>query len=278
MKKVIIVLCIIALLAVFLYIENNLLSVTRIDISSERLPRSFNDYKIVHLSDLHNKEFGKSQAPLINIIKKEKPDLIVITGDLVDSRNYKPEISLELVRGIIKVAPVYYVSGNHEWRTGRYKELKVELEKLGVTVLSSKAQRIFRGKESIVVGGVDDPTAPIFGGGSRFLFSAAIKKCFKDSDFRDYKILLSHRPEKFLLYKELGIDLVFSGHAHGGQVRIPFIGGIFAPHQGFFPRYTAGAYSEGRTIMVVSRGLGNSVAPQRIFNRPDVVVVTLKHR
>jgi uncharacterized protein len=273
MKKILILILCIVITTIFLYYENNYITVNRIDIKSKKLPGKFNGYKIVHLSDVHNKLFGKDQKNLVDVIKSVDPDMIVVTGDLIDSRKYNAEISMELINQSVKIAPVYYVTGNHEWRYGKFSNLEKRLRESGVKVLRDKNEKILKGNERLVIAGVDDPLK--FRNNQVTSFKNSLGKSLAGTRADEFKILLSHRPEKFLEYQSYKLDVVFSGHAHGGQVRLPFVGGIIAPGQGLFPRYTSGAYSENGTTMVVSRGLGNSVAPQRIFNRPEVVVVTL---
>lgn len=273
-NKIIISVLVILVVALFCHIENNWISVSNINYNSSKIPKSFQGYKIVHLSDLHNKSFGKNQKKLVDAIKKAKPDLIVFTGDIIDSRSYDEKPSLELMKNITQIAPVYYVTGNHEIRTGKAKELEEKLQELGVRVLENKGERINKGSNSIFIYGIDDPSDYDYKG-----ISSSVKKELMelDKNNNDFNMLLAHRPEHIAVYSSFNFDLVFSGHAHGGQVRIPFIGGVIAPGQGFFPKYTSGAYKYGSTAMIVSRGLGNSLAPVRVFNRPEVVVVTLSN-
>lgn len=273
-NKIIISVLVILVVVLFCYIENNWISISNINYNSNKIPKSFQGYKIVHLSDLHNKSFGKNQKKLIDTIKKTKPDLIVFTGDIIDSRRYDEKPSLELMKNITEIAPVYYVTGNHEIRTGKAKELEDKLQELGVRVLENKGERITKGSDSVFIYGIDDPSGYDYNG-----ISSSVKKELMelDKNNKGFNMLLAHRPEHIDAYSSFNFDLVFSGHAHGGQVRIPFIGGVIAPGQGFFPKYTSGAYKYGSTTMIVSRGLGNSLAPVRVFNRPEVVVVTLSN-
>ena len=162
---------------------------------------------------------------------------------------------------------MYYVTGNHEARAPEAAQALLDgLTRAGVTVLRSEAVDLQEGGESIRLIGVDDPS---FGGEANL--DATLEALSSD----DFTILLAHRPEKIDEYAKWGIDLVLSGHAHGGQIRIPGIGGVYAPGQGFFPKYTSGEYAVGGTTMIVSRGLGNSVLPLRVNDRPEVVIVTL---
>lgn len=267
-----------------IYLGNNLIKETYIDVYSNNLPRSFNGYKILHLSDVHNKSFGKNQKNLVRKIKNINPDVIFITGDIVDSRRYNEAPSLELVKEIRKFAPIYYVPGNHEMRSGKLSELQKKLEESGAIVLRNENRIIDKNDEKIHIIGVDDPqTSYIYENDETVLkneievLSDEIESATKYIAKNSFKVLLSHRPEKFSLYIESDMDVIFSGHTHGGQIRIPFIGAVIAPHQGFFPKYSKGIYNEGDSTMIISGGLGNSLMPIRLFNRPEIVVATLRN-
>ncbi len=204
----------------------------------------------------------------------------MITGDLIDRRNTNIEAAEKFMREVVKVAPTYYVSGNHEQLSGLYTTLKRKLEVLNVNIMDNSYAVIEKKGGRIGLLGLADPAVHqseesyLWDDGSRYV-EAELKNLLDGIDTK-FNILLSHRPELFELYSDLQIDLVFSGHAHGGEIRLPFIGGLIAPNQGLFPQYTAGVYSSGATSMIVSRGLGNSIFPVRVFNRPELVVVTLK--
>lgn len=273
-KSIGIILIVLIVLLAFLYLQNNWISKTRFKISFQKLPKNFHRFKIVHISDLHNKSFGKNQQYLINQIEKEKPNIIIITGDLIDSRRYNEYIAIKFVKEAVKIAPVYYVTGNHELRSGKFNDLEEKLMSLGVKVLRNNWEEINNNGQGITIAGVDDPYT-----GIRYrepiVMDKYLREVKKDLDEDSFKILLSHRPEKIDVYAGYGFDLVFSGHAHGGQVRIPFLGGLIVPNQGFFPKYTSGLHKIKNTVMVISRGLGNSLAPQRIFNRPEIIITEL---
>lgn len=251
------------------YFQNNSIAITETVISSRKISSSMNGYKIVQLSDLHSKNFGENQSILVRKVNKLKPDLIVFTGDLVDSKKYNETISMRLMEKLVKIAPTYFVTGNHEWWSGNFRSLERKLNDIGVHVMRNTADVITMGSSKAYIVGIDDPAQGIDS-------YEALTRSIKGLKEESFKILLAHRPEMFSLYAENKFDLVFSGHAHGGQVRIPFIGGLIAPNQGWFPKYTAGKYISDNTTMIVNRGLGNSVIPLRIFNRPEIVAVTLK--
>jgi len=264
------------LIWMFLYYENNFIIITDITIKSHKLPDAFDGYKIVHLSDLHGKKFGKGQKNLVKKIKDARPDLIVFTGDMVDSGHYDAEPVLELVEQISRIAPIYFVTGNHEWWSGKFDVLGKLLEENGIRVLRNAYDRLSKGKDGIYIMGIDDPAADQAGQEEANIIENEIKQVLNGiGETGTFSILLAHRPEMFPLYSEHGFDLILCGHAHGGQVRLPFVGGLVAPNQGFFPKYTSGVYKSRNSLMVVSRGLGNSVIPQRLFNHPEIVVLTL---
>ncbi len=268
-KKLIIMIFILIAISIFLFQQNNSIVTSQYTLKFNNLPNDFNGFKILHISDLHSKSFGENQKKLVYRVKETNPDIIVVTGDSVDSKKYNEGVCTDLFSQITKIAPVYYVTGNHEAWSNKFNSFEQKLKDIGVLVLRNDRKYINVKESKIVIGGIDDPA---FGNMNDSLYMLdEIMKVNKDN----FSILLSHRPELIKTYSELNVDLVFSGHAHGGQVRLPFIGGLISPNQGWFPEYTSGVYMENDTTMVVSRGLGNSIIPQRIFNRPEIVLVTL---
>lgn len=253
----------------FFYYQNNAISVTELNVASKHLPESFDGYRILHISDLHNKWFGVSQKKLIEKIQETNHDMIVITGDIVDANRFDAEPVYSLIKQLVTFAPVYYVTGNHESEINEFHKIETFMIEQGVHVLRNDFEYLTKEESQIVIAGIDDPTMHMGTG-----FESTLLRLAPDDE--TYTILLSHRPEKMPFYRALNYDLVFSGHAHGGQFRIPFIGGLIAPNQGFFPKYFEGVYIEGDTSMLVSRGLGNSLFPLRLFNRPELLLVTLK--
>ena len=257
----------------FLYHENFSLTTTYYTLVDETIPSGFNDFRIVQLSDLHNTGFGVDQRDLLRKIDEANPDIIVITGDLIDSYVTNVDLAMELVEGAIEIAPVYYVEGNHEARLEDPEELFKKLEAGGVTVLHDKRIALKRGSSSIDLLGLSEPTFGFAYEGTSDLRETLRRLTEETTTFT---ILLSHHPELLDVIADYPVDLVFSGHAHGGQVRIPFLmDGLIAPDQGFFPEFTSGIYQDRNTKEIVSRGLGNSILPFRVFNRPEIVVVTL---
>ena len=266
---------IVSMFLIFFIWQNNSIVVSNYDYASPEIPGDFAGFRIVHISDLHNKMFGKDQIKLLSEVEKLSPDIIIITGDLIDRRKFDLEKAICFIDGAMGIAPVYFVSGNHEAWSGKYSEIRERLLASSVVVMDDTSIEISRGESTIKLLGLSDPG---FYNESRNRdlnienLDALLNEWQGDEGF---KILLSHRPELFDRYCVNRIDLIFAGHAHGGQFRIPFVGPIFAPNQGFFPKFTAGRYSKGSSTMFVSRGLGNSIIPIRIFNRPEIVAVTL---
>lgn len=244
-------------------------------IKSDRIPASFDGFRIVHISDLHNTTFGKENKKLLNMIEDAQPDIIAVTGDIVDSRRTDMGVALSFLEKALKIAPVYYVTGNHEFRTGQYEALIGDIRALGVTVFENESTVLSKENDAITLCGVNDPYfSSDYPLGDE---TPALTRFLQELERSDsFTVLLSHRPEFFNLYAEHGFDLVLSGHAHGGQFRLPFIGGFIAPGQGLFPKFDSGHYEKDGTAMIVSRGLGNSIIPLRLFNRPEIITVILE--
>ena len=226
--------------------------------------------KIVLITDLHSCFYGKEQIRLINKINEQKPDIILMAGDIADDV-LPHDGTISMLKGLTPKYPCYYVSGNHEFWSGEIDSIKMMLEAYGVKVLSGSNETILLNNQMINICGVDDPdvSAPVF--------NNQLENALPTTPSEYYTILLSHRPELFEKYISLNCDLILSGHAHGGQWRIPFIlNGLFAPNQGFFPKYAGGVYIENGRTMIVSRGLAlESTGIPRIFNPPELVVIEL---
>lgn len=263
-------------LVVWVVLGNTALELNTYTITSSRLPENFDGYRIAHVSDLHNAQMGKDNEKVLSMLRQADPDIIAITGDLIDSRNTNLEIALQFVKEAMKIAPCYYVTGNHEARVSEYDLLKAGMVSAGVVILENDQAEINIDGNAITLIGVDDPsfqTDYLFGD-SDAVINAKLTELHTDGN--GFTILLSHRPELFSTYTAHDVDLVLSGHAHGGQFRIPFIGGVVAPNQGLFPEFDAGIYTDGNTNMLVSRGVGNSIMPFRVNNRPEIILVELK--
>ena len=276
-KRLFLCLGLISVILIILTIRGNTaLVLSEFSISSDHLPASFSGFRVAQVSDLHNAEFGENNAKLLQLLSECQPDMIAITGDLIDANHTDIETALAFANEAVKIAPVYYVSGNHEARCSEYDTLKTGLEAAGITVLEDEAVYLERDGKTIVLLGLADPDFSIKGdlfGEVPAMVSTKLNKLMEQETA--YSVLLSHRPELFETYVACGVDLVLSGHAHGGQFRLPFVGGLIAPNQGLFPKYDAGLYTDGNTNMVVSRGLGNSIIPIRFNNRPEIIVIEL---
>lgn len=251
----------------------------RVEIRDEKIPAAFDGFVLCQVSDVHNEARGEGNAALLRALREAAPDLICITGDFLDSRRTDLDFALELAGQLAEIAPAVYVTGNHEARLKDLSALEAGLAARGVRVLRDDWMPLARGGEEIALLGLDDPG---FAAGEDWTLAegldqtqARLSALLAQAGDR-FSLVLSHRPELLPAYAEAGADLVLSGHAHGGQVRLPGIGGLFAPGQGILPRLTSGVHARGETRLVVSRGLGNSAFPLRVFNPPEIVTVTLR--
>lgn len=269
MKKLLKICFVIVGIYAFLYINNHWIVTTERVYESNRVPANFDGFRITQVSDLHDALFGDNQKKLVEKVRATNPDVIFITGDIIDSNRYNLQSSLTAVRQFVKIADVYYVIGNHEVAVNKVDEIYHAMSELGVHILPNHSTILKRDGEQLSIVGIEDP---LNGVDTQVMLDQAMRNVPNDT----FKLLLAHRPEKFKTYVKNEIDLVFSGHAHGGQFRIPGLGGLVAPGQGLFPKFTAGLYDSDKTTMNVSRGLGNSGLPFRIFNLPEIVVVELK--
>ncbi len=254
---------------------NSYIEISHYNIESEKIPDSFNGFCIMQISDLHNAEFGTDNKKLISKIKDTKADMIAITGDMIDWEKTDVDVAINFAKNIAEIAPTYYVNGNHEAGVpDEYDKLKNGLLDAGVIILENSSVDIVKGEEKITIIGINDPSFMVNSAGDTN--GDKIKNQLDDIVYENenYKILLAHRPEYFDTYSGK-VDLVLSGHAHGGQFIIPFVGGLVAPGQGLFPQYYSGVYKNGDTDMIVSRGVGNSIIPVRINNNPEIVMVKL---
>ena len=266
-------------LGIFLYRQNNRLSITRLEYASDKLPQVSDTLRIACMADLHNKCFSTAQQPILEALRREAPDLIAFCGDLIDGHT-GPDMqsAITLISGCLQIAPVYYVSGNNEAKNPYSASLFTQLEQLGVHLLRNNSAVFYCGTEPIYLLGVDDMAFQRKG--KRLQQIAIFQQHLQalSASVSGFKLLLSHRPELIDLYNCSDVQLVLSGHAHGGQFRLPFIGGFFAPGQGIFPRYTAGLHHFSHFSLAITRGLGNSSFPFRLFNPPEILVLTLRSK
>ena len=265
-----IILALIAAAAAFLIKDSREdLEISRYEVKSQKLPESFDGFKIVQLSDLHGAEFGEDGMELVEKVKELEPDIIALTGDFVTDEGDLAAVE-KLVARLTELCPVYFVSGNHEFGSGLAVKVRNILERAGVKYLSNEYLTISRGEDEILLGGVEDPLAY-----ADMLSPDELAQKMNDAAPDAFKILLGHRNYWMTEYPELPVDLIFCGHAHGGLIRIPGVGGLIGTDRRLFPDFDAGEYNNGRYTLIVSRGLGNSVSIPRIFNRPEIVCVEL---
>lgn len=265
-----IILALIAAAAAFLIKDSrDDLEISRYEVKSQKLPESFDGFKIVQLSDLHGAEFGEDGMGLVEKVKELEPDIIALTGDFVTDEGDLAAVE-KLAARLVKLCPVYFVSGNHEFGSGLAVKVRNILERAGVKYLSNEYLTINRGDDEILLGGVEDPLAY-----ADMLSPDELAQKMNDAAPDAFKILLGHRNYWMTEYPELPVDLIFCGHAHGGLIRIPGVGGLIGTDRRLFPDFDAGQFNNGRYTLIVSRGLGNSVPIPRIFNRPEIVCVEL---
>ncbi|WP_430536460.1 metallophosphoesterase [Listeria rocourtiae] len=271
----------------YAYWSTKQLRTTDYNIASTKIAPELDGFRILQLSDIHGSTFGRYNHRLIKKIWAIEPDIIVVTGDLLDG-DEGINTAITLMRKLARRYPIYYVTGNHEARSANLEDLLPELEKAGVTYLKNQHVYIERDGKSFALAGIDDPSM-LIQKPHQLTFAEEIAReeaivqeelevatnGIPDSQFI---FLLSHRPEKWPLYQQAPIDLVCCGHAHGGQVRLPFTEGLYAPHQGLMPKLTAGLKEGNGRTMIVSRGVGNATVVPRVFNEPDLPIIILRHK
>ena len=248
--------------------------VRKYKITTDKLSRK-QSLKLLLIADLHSHIYGENQNKLITLMATEKPDVIVLAGDIAD--DIEPIEGTELfLKGIAGMAPAYYVTGNHEFRSGKIDSIKNLFKKYNVKVLEHHYEKLRIKDIPLIIGGVDDPDIVKYKD-PKFNWEKTMYQAFTDLNRQsEYKVLLSHRPECIKAYKNTSFDLVLSGHAHGGQVRIPYLlNGLFAPGQGLFPKYAGGMYKHEKLIHIVSRGVSYHFLRPRVFNPPEVVVIKI---
>ena len=272
----IILIAFILLIGIMLYNGNTQIETTEYELHYENLPDTFDGFRIAVLSDIHAAVFGDSNEQLVAKVKAAKPDIIAITGDLIDThKQLTPEIQLEIAEALVAdlspIAPIYFVTGNHDWDSGAIRPLLAMLEENGVYALRNRYALLELGGKTIILAGTDDPNGP-----ADMLRPHEVVEKIIDVEGGGFIVMLEHRNNNLLLYSVLGVDLVLCGHAHGGIIRLPFTDGLIGQQRDWFPTYTNGVYKIGETNMVVSRGLGNHTGLPRIFNKPHIAVAVLR--
>lgn len=305
MKKKILVsiLIIIFLILGINIILNNSIVVTRYTIQNDKINNDLNRYKIVQISDVHSIRNVNKKDKIIEKVKKENPNIIFITGDLVDTDYYTNQnglyqqgkitqiekLTLDFMEELAKISDVYYIYGNHELvllDDPINNEFVVALNKLGINILNNKLETIQINNSQINLVGIQDPSTlykdekyAYIGNNNKEKTEAILKNLITNNyefNNENFTILLAHRPEFFDLYSDYG-DLAFTGHTHGGLIRLPIIRGIYSRAGGFFPDYSVGIYNKEDFTMIINSGIGYAEIPIRIFNSPEIVVTTLSN-
>lgn len=269
-RRLLALLALFALAAGFVYWQNFTLQVEPVELFFESLPPQFDGLRVAELSDLHGRSFGKNNVRLLRTLQKARPDMICICGDLFDEKTDLTMLE-PLLTGLTDIAPVYYVTGNHEWQVKNLREILQKMRGWGVTVLENEGRVLSRGGAEMVVAGVHDPCGPY-----DMKTPAALVRELRSAQGNDFTLMLSHRNDELAMWSQLGVQLVLSGHCHGGVVRLPFVGGVFGTRREMFPEYDAGVYRQDGTTLFVSRGLGYTNVHFRLFNRPHVPIMILR--
>lgn len=271
-RKTAVLLVLTALLAAgFLLWGNCSLQTTETALVSPALPPAFDGLRIVELADLHGRVFGRGSSRLLAAVRRAEPDLICIDGDLFDEHTDLAMLP-PLLRGLCAIAPVYYVTGNHEWRVPGLRGILAQMRACGVTVLQDDWRVLRRGEDALIVAGTDDPCGPA----ERKTPAELIADIRAEAGEAAFLLLLAHRNDQLPQWSALGVQAVLAGHCHGGVVRLPFVGGLFGTDRRLFPVWDAGLYRQGETALYVSRGLGYTNVHFRLFNRPEVAVIVLR--
>lgn len=263
----------IALILAFAFVCSNTLEIKNYSITTDKLDTKV---KFVFISDLHNKEYGENNIDLISKIKEQSPDFIAVGGDMVNKYSSDDRVMKELLPNLVQTAPTYCVLGNHELTLAEQIDFKSDINSTGAKLLDNEAVTLNINGEEILLGGMSDfPyyefNAPDFETDERYFWED-----FKERSKNCFSILLNHQPEYLSnITQDCNIDLIMCGHTHGGLIQIPFVGGLFAPNQGFFPKYDKGEFDLNGTKMIISAGLGDAYPVLRINNCPEITVVNI---
>ena len=285
-KKIIVLVCItLIFISIIMYFIKKI-DVTKYTISNEKIPEEFNGFKILQLSDFHSEGYRDTTEKLIDKVKNINPDIIVMTGDMVSWDMENIEEAKILVESLAEIYPIYYVDGNHEHlaeilRLSRYNSFLDFMHELGVTTIKNDCIKLHKGNESINLYGINIPldSATALYVNKFQLEKNYVEKTLPKADSEKFNILLAHTPTFIKQYSQWGADLVLAGHMHGGIARIPFTNiGLLSPGRTIFPKYAAGKFKVKDSIMIVNRGIGTSSFKLRIFNNPEITVLTLKSK
>lgn len=276
-KTPVIILISILLLIALLFLDSRFrVVVTEYELYFDKLPESFDGFKIVELSDLHLAQYGEDNSRILELVAAQKPDIITLNGDFIEKRNgmtsgAQTALLAPFLQSLAELAPCYFVSGNHEWASGELPQLAKLLAQLGIKYLRNEFVLLGSGEDELIIAGVEDPN-----GSADMLKPDELVNIIRKAYPERFTILLGHRSNWLEKYPDLEVDIIFCGHAHGGVLRLPFVGGVFGTDMELFPEYDAGIYDEGGYKMVLSRGLGGSVPMPRFLNNPEIVSVTLR--
>ncbi len=259
------------LIAVALVLDSRYrIQLSRYELSFADLPESFDGCRIVHISDLHGMSFGRDNRRLAELIRRQQPDIIAYTGDIAGAEGDLSAVE-PLLKELEDLCPAYYVNGNHEWADGCVEEIEALMERYGVRCLSNEIELLYRGEDSIAIIGAEDPN-----GRADMMTPWELSLQAGELYSGKFMLWLAHRNDYIKMYPDIGTDLILSGHAHGGIVRLPFVGGLLNVNRSLGAEYESGLYYSGHYIMEVSRGLGNSIPIPRFFNRPELVTIELR--
>ena len=271
-KKAVILLSLLTIILIWVVYTNVSVGFSEHTLYYDTLPEAFDGYRIAHISDLHNAEIGEGNETLLAMLKEAEPDLIAITGDLIDSNHTDIAVALAFAEAAMQIAPCYYVNGNHEWGAGLTLKMRQLMEARGVICLSNEFVTLNRESEHILICGVEDRN-----GRADMIKPPELAEELRQQYPEDFVLWLQHRNDSLIYYPELPVELVLSGHAHGGIVRLPFIGGVLDVRGKLGAEYEKGIYNEGGLTQLVSAGLGNSVFIPRFLNRPELPIITLRN-
>ncbi len=268
------------ILAILIYISNNLLKVTKYEIKNSKLPESFDGYKIVQISDVHSRIFGEDNSKVINLVKKINPDIVVMSGDIISAREEDIDGFINLYKEIYTKYTTYYAIGNHERkiRYNKYKYYIGRLKDLGVHVIINGTERIKKGDEHIDISALkfrENMQPKKLTKEKEQKYIKYMKNKLSDIEKNNFNILIAHDPENFDMYRSLNVDLILSGHVHGGLIRFGKIC-LLSPRRKFFPKYSYGKNTKGSTTIITSSGMGRATLNVRLFNRPEIVYIKLK--
>ena len=264
-------LVIMGVIGALMYSWNFTLDVQEYELRFAHLPPSFDGYRIAVVSDLHAAEFGEENATLLEAVRDARPDIIALTGDITDDAKQVPAV-LKTVQRLVQIAPVYYITGNHEWENGGVRELFAGLPEVGATVMRNDIIALERGGEAIYLVGLEDVNGPVDMEKPDSVFARLDAMAGEGA----FNVTLVHRNMYLSSLSSLGADLILCGHAHGGLIRLPWTDGLIDHSLRLFPTHTNGVYTEGTTSMLVSRGVGNHTGIPRVMNKPHIPVAILK--